>query len=24
VPETSPPAGVLALDKKAGLLGTYK
>jgi hypothetical protein len=24
VPKTSPPAGVLALDKKAGLLGTYK
>jgi virulence factor Mce-like protein len=24
VPATSPPAGVLALDKKAGLLGTYK
>ena len=24
VPKSSPPAGVLALDKKAGLLGTYK
>jgi hypothetical protein len=24
VPKTSPPAGVLALDKKAGLLGTYR
>jgi ABC-type transporter Mla subunit MlaD len=24
VPHTSPPAGVLALAKKAGLLGTYK
>jgi virulence factor Mce-like protein len=24
VPHTSPPSGVLALDKKAGLLGTYK
>jgi hypothetical protein len=24
VPKTSPPAGVLSLDKKAGLLGTYR
>ena len=24
VPKSSPPAGVLSLDKKAGLLGTYK
>jgi hypothetical protein len=24
VPASSPPAGILELDKKAGLLGTYK
>jgi hypothetical protein len=24
VPKSSPPAGVLALAKKAGLLGTYR
>jgi hypothetical protein len=24
VPKSSPPAGVLALDRKAGLLGTYR